>query len=408
MYYNQVPAAESFRGKRRLLLGLLGIGTAALLTTLLAGFLAPAGSEVRHQFAFSWLFAFLYFFTILIGCFFWIIVHHSTDSGWGTLVRRQMENLAALIPYMSIFFIPLFLLRTEIWNWINAKSQIPMDPLLKAKLDYFEFRIGALTIPFFWIRTIIYFLFFGSAAIYFRQISIRQDSDGDPRWSVQMRGFSFVCLVLFAICTTFAAFDWISSPDYHWGSTMWGVYIFAGAAGAGMALLILVVLGLRSAGYLTCVNQEHYHIMGKLLLTFTIFWAYIGFAQYMLIWYGNIPEETEWFLKRNIESWNILNTTLVVGRFFVPFVYLLFQFTKRNPKLLGLICFWVLGMHILDIYIIVLPFVHPTGVQVSVFDILCLFAIGCPLAFLFLRRLGSAPLFPSRDPHLPESVNLTN
>jgi hypothetical protein len=128
----------------------------------------------------------------------------------------------------------------------------------------------------------------------------------------------------------------------------------------------------------------------------------------MLIWYGNIPEETEWFLKRNIESWNILNTTLVVGRFFVPFVYLLFQLTKRNPKLLCLIAFWVLGMHILDIYIIVLPFVHPTGVQVSVLDILCLFAIGCPLAFLFLLGLGSAPLFPARDPRLLESINLSN
>jgi hypothetical protein len=254
MTTSRVPVAESFRGNRHRFFGVLLTSGIALVTTLLAGFLAPAGSEVRHQFAFSWLFAFLYFFTILIGCFFWIIVHHSTDSGWGILVRRQMENLAALIPYMTIFFIPLFLLRTEIWNWISTKSQIPMDPLLKAKLGYFEFRLGAITVPFFWIRTFIYFLFFGSAATYFRRISIRQDSDGDPHWSIQMRGVSFVCLVLFAICITFASFDWISSPDYRWGSTMWGVYIFSGAAGAGMALLILVVLGLKSAGYLACVK----------------------------------------------------------------------------------------------------------------------------------------------------------
>jgi hypothetical protein len=408
MNYNQVPIAETFSGKRRLLTGLLLIGAMLLVITLFAGFLAPARSEVRRQFAFSWLFAFLYFFTILIGCFFWIIVHHSTDSGWGILVRRQMENLAALIPYMAIFFIPLFLLRREIWNWIGAKSQIPMDPLLQAKLPYFEFRIGAITVPFFWVRTVIYFLFFGLAATYFRRISVRQDSDGDPHWSIQMRGFSFVCLVLFAICTTFASFDWISSPDYHWASTMWGLYIFSGSAGAGMALLILVVQGLKNGGYLASVNEEHYHIMGKLLLTFIIFWAYIGFAQYMLIWYGNIPEETEWFLKRNIESWNILSTFLVVGRFFVPFLYLLFELAKRNRKFLCFICFWILGMHILDIYIIILPFVHPAGVQVSIFDVLCLCAIGAPLAFLFLQRLGRAPLFPARDPRLLESVNLSN
>jgi hypothetical protein len=143
------------------------------------------------------------------------------------------------------------------------------------------------------------------------------------------------------------SFDWIASLDYHWASTMWGVYIFSGAAGAGMALIILVVVGLKNAGYLWAVNEEHYHIMGKLLLTFSIFWGYIGFSQYMLIWYGNIPEETQWFLRRNVESWNVLSTFMVVGRFFIPFLYLLFQFTKRNPKFLSFICFWVLAMHVL-------------------------------------------------------------
>jgi hypothetical protein len=106
---------------------------------------------------------------------------------------------------------------------------------------------------------------------------------------------------------------------------MWGVYIFAGSAGASMALIILVVLGLKNAGYLSFVNAEHYHMMGKLLFCFSIFWGYIGFSQYMLIWYGNIPEETSWFLRRNIGSWNTLSIALVVGRFFIPFLYLLFR-----------------------------------------------------------------------------------
>ena len=139
--------------------------------------------------------------------------------------------------------------------------------------------------------------YFGFAAHYFRRTSVRQDSDGDPKWSIQMRGFSFPGIILFAACTTLMAFDWFSSPDYRWASTMWGVYIFAGAAGAGMAMIILVVIALKNAGYLQFVNEEHYHIMGKLLFVFSIFWGYIGFSQYMLIWYANIPEETEWFLR---------------------------------------------------------------------------------------------------------------
>ncbi|MFZ0506471.1 MAG: hypothetical protein WAM44_22285, partial [Chthoniobacterales bacterium] len=131
-------------------------------------------------------------------------------------------------------------------------------------------------------------------------------------------------------------------------------------------------------------------------------------AQYMLIWYGNIPEETEWFLRRNVESWNTLSTAMVVGRFFIPFLYLLFEYTKRNAKFLAAISVWVLIMHLLDVYIIIMPFVHPTGFQPNPLDVLCVFAIGCPLAFIFLRTLGKAYLFPAKDPRLLESLKLSN
>jgi hypothetical protein len=405
-----VPKPEKFEGRNlsKVFLVLLGIGFAALLITLIVGFVAQPGSDLRKQFAFSWLFAFMYFFTILFGCFFWMLVHHATDSGWGIVVRRQMENLASLLPWMFLFFLPLFIFRRDIWLWIIAKEHLAEDPALAAKLGYFEIHLGSFVIPFFWIRAILYFLFFGFAAHYFRNTSIRQDGDGDPKWSVQMRGRSFPSLLLFAACATFSAWDWLAALDHHWSSTMFGVYIFAGAGGASMSLIILVVLGLKNAGYLQFVNEEHYHIMGKLLFTFSIFWGYIGFSQYMLIWYGNIPEETEWFIRRNVESWNFLSTALVIGRFFVPFLYLLFQFTKRNPRLLAFISFWALGMHILDTYVTVLPFIHPTGFQVNILDLLSLLAIGCPLAFLFLRTLRNAPLFPSRDPRLQESLKLSN
>jgi hypothetical protein len=405
-----VPRAELFesRSVNKIVLGLFGVGISCLLITLIVGLVSPEGSPLRRQFAFSYLFAYLYFFTILLGSFFWIMVHHATDSGWGVVVRRQMENLASLIPWMILFFIPIFLVRRDIWDWITAKENPVLDPSLRDKLSYFELRFGALVIPFFWVRAVLYFAFFSLAALYFRRTSIRQDSDGDPKWSIQMRGFSFPGILLFGVCTTFMGFDWFCSPDYRWASTMWGVYIFAGAAGAGMATIILVVVGLKNAGYLKFVNEEHFHIMGQLLFVFSIFWGYIGFSQYMLIWYANIPEETEWFIRRNIESWNTLHTFLVIGRFFVPFFYLLFQFTKRRPKLLMAIAFWILAMHIIDIYIVIMPFLHQKGVEVSIMDLLALLSIGPLLAVIFLVRLGGVSLFPAQDPRLPESLKLTN
>jgi hypothetical protein len=405
-----IPQPERFEGRNlsKAMLALLGVGVVSLLTVLIIGFLSPDGSALRRQFAFSWLFAFIYFFTILAGCLFWILVHHSTDSGWGIVVRRQMENLAGLLPWMALFFIPLVVFRKDIWAWISLLQNLDDDPLLKEKIGYFQLSLGSLTLPFFWIRAVIYFLFFSLAALYFKRTSVKQDSDGDPKWSRQMRGVSFVSILLFGMCLTFAAVDWLMSLDHHWYSTMWGVYIFAGAAGAAMATLILVVTALKNAGYLAYVNQEHYHIMGKLQFAFSVFWAYIGFSQYMLIWYSNIPEETIWFIRRNTESWNVLSTFLVIGRFFVPFLLLLPQFTKKNTRLLVPICSWILLMHVLDTYITVLPFVHPTGFQISALDVLSLAAIGCILAFLFIRSLGRVSLFPARDPRLLESLKLSN
>jgi hypothetical protein len=390
----------------RFLIALMTVGIISLIWVLLTGFFAPSGSALRHQFIFSWLFAFLYFFTILIGCLFWILLHHSTDSGWGIVVRRQMENLAALIPWMLIFFIPIFLFRNDLWNWIAAIQQPHMDPDLKAKLGYFDLHFGP--IPFFWIRAILYFVYFGAAALYFKNTSVKQDRDGDPRLSRQMRGVSFPGILLFGASLTLMAFDWMASLDYRWASTMWGVYIFAGSAGASMALIILVVFSLKNAGYLSFINEEHYHIMGKLLFCFSIFWGYIGFSQYMLIWYANIPEETEWFLRRNVESWNTLSTAMVVGRFFIPFLYLLFEYTKRNARFLAAISVWVLIMHLVDTYITIMPFMHPTGVQIDPLDVISLFAIGCPLIFIFIRTLGKVCLFPAKDPRLLESLKLSN
>lgn len=408
--HSHVPAPEMFQSKglSRFLIALISIGVISLVVAVAVGLFAPAGSPLRHQFAFSYLFAFLYFFTILIGFLFWILLHHATDSGWGIVVRRQMENLAFLVPWMLLFFIPIIFVRNDLWQWIADVSKPHPAPELKEKLDYFVLHLGSLVIPFFWIRAGLYFVYFWGAALYFRSTSIKQDSDGDPRRSIQMRGVSFVGLILFALCLTLMAFDWMAALDYRWASTMWGVYIFAGAAGSSMAVIILVVFGLKSAGYLSFVNEEHYHMMGKLLFCFSIFWGYIGFSQYMLIWYGNIPEETEWFVRRNVESWNTLSTALVVGRFFIPFLYLLFQYTKRNPKFLAAISGWVLIMHLLDTYVTIMPFMHPTGFQPNALDVLCIFAIGCPLAFIFLNSLGKVCLFPAKDPRLLESLKISN
>ncbi len=386
-----------------LLFGLLVSGGVALLVCLLV---AIFGSHaVRERLLFAWLFAFAVCFTITAGSLFWILVHHATDAEWSVVVRRVLETAAKNFFYIWLFFLPILIFAPQVYEWMHSAAG-HSDPLLEAK--------RALLNRSFWgFRAVFIFAFFAIAAWMLNRFSTKQDPTGDPRWTIKLRQTTFPCMPLFAICLTFAATDWFMSLNPHWYSTMWGVYIFAGSAWCSMAVLILVCYALQRAGYLEgVVSVEHYHIMGKLLLSFTVFWAYIAFDQYFLIWYANIPEEAEYYVQRNVGNWNVLSTALTVCHFFIPFLLLLPRAAKRNPGRLAAVAGFVVLVHVLDHYIITIPAaeVERAGPTLGSFllGIICLVAIAAPLAFLFLRNLAKTPLYPLRDPRIVKSLKLVN
>jgi hypothetical protein len=390
------PEGEYFEANRFAGLSVL-LGLIAFLALALCG----AGAAIDPtQLSFSWLFAFAFFFTLCAGCFFWTIVHHATDAEWSVVVRRQLENIAVLLAVMAVFFLPILFLRHHLYEWMN------IPPGKEATLDS---KRAYLSWNFFVVRAVVFFGFFIIASQLLRRFSARQDKDGNPQFTIWMRKIAFASLPMFALFLTFGAFDWLMSLNYRWFSTMFGVYIFAGTAGSSMSLLVLVITALRSAGYLKdVVTVEHYHIMGKWMFAFCVFWAYIGFGQYMLIWYANMPEETQYFLTRNTESWWTLSMLLVIGRFFGPFSILLLRSIKKHPRQLCYVAGWIVFMQMLDMYIVVLPALHGTGVQLSLWDFVPLIGMGATLAFVYLRIVGKTSLFPVRDPRLVESLRLVN
>src|SRR5213080_2954060 len=390
-----MPEGEYFDSRRFTGLStLLGaVAVVSLVLCLVGAFTSPL------QFSFSWLFGFIYFLTLCCGCLFWTIVHHATDANWSVVVRRQLENMALLLVALFLFAIPILLLRHHLFDWMDIRPG--KDAALDSKRQYLNWS-------FFLLRAFLYFILLGGVAFLLRRFSVAQDRDGNPRCTVWMRKIAFAGLPIFGLALTFAAFDWLMGLNFRWYSTMWGPYIFAGAAVSSMSLLVLVTTALRKAGYLKVVTLEHYHIMGKWMLAFSVFWAYIGFSQYMLYWYANIPEETQYFLVRNTASWWPLSVLLVFGRFFGPFSILLLQGIKKRPHQLCIVAGWIMLMQALDMYLIVLPSLHGTGVHLSIWDFLCPIAIGCSLAFLYLRLIGKTSTFPVRDPRLIESLRLRN
>ncbi|MDD2676236.1 MAG: hypothetical protein PHP75_02025 [Methylacidiphilaceae bacterium] len=352
------------------------------------------------EFFHSWLFSFFFFFSLCSGALFWVLLHYVTNAGWGVVVRRQAENVASLFPWVALFFLPILWDAYRghyLYEWTSPV--LAHNPALLAKSAY-------LNLPFFSIRAIFYFAFWIFAARFFWNSSRLQDSDRDPWRTVRMQKVSYGLLVVYGACMTFAAIDWLMGLDFRWSSTLWGGFVLVAAAGASLALWILIILWLRERHHLPQVNEEHLHLMGKLLFAFTALWAYFAFSQYMLIWYANIPEETYFFIRRNFGSWNWLAIGLVLGRFFVPFLLLLPQWTKRNPRTLALAAGWVLWMQAVELYWLILPGVFEKAIAIGWLEIAVWAGMGCLMAGAFLRRLLSCELYPLHDPRLRESVEV--
>jgi hypothetical protein len=378
---------------------LLIAGVVGLVLTGIGALIPAIGVQ---GFAYTYLFAFSFFFTLIMGATFWNALHHATDSEWSVVIRRQIENIASLFPYLMIFFIPLLFCASILWKWWNIAPGV--DPLLDDKQPF-------LSHWFFLLRLAAYVILGSWVTLSLRGHSTKQDEDGASSHSFAMRKFGIGGIPVVGLTITFAGIDWLMGLDYHWFSTMWGVYIFAGAVGSSMSLIVLLITALKKQGYLEVVNAEHYHIMGKFMLAFTIFWAYIGFDQYMLIWYANIPEENVYFIIRNQGNWNILSTALVVCRFFLPFPVLLTQWIKKAPDRLKWVARWIICMQLLDLFVIVIPTLKKTGFGfIDVAYAICpLVGIGGILGWLFLtKRLTKGYLFPTKDPRLLLSLKLHN
>lgn len=353
----------------------------------------------------SYLVAFFFFLTISLGAFMFILIHFATNAGWSVTTRRLAEFIVGALPFMALLFIPLYIWgKDTIWyNWLVVADSA--DALVKHKRSF-------LNLNFFTIRAVFYFSFWVLVATWYARKSMLQDKTGDEKLSHKMRTYSYLSIFFFAWTVTFAGFDWIMSIDPHWYSTIFGVYIFAGCIISVHSFIAIFVVLARWTGLLKgVITTEHQHDIGKMMYAFNIFWTYIGFSQFMLIWYGNIPEETMWYAYRINGQWSTLSLCLAAGHFVVPFFFLMSRHIKRNDLMLLLNAFWLLGMHLVDIYWLIMPTlynVHGRNVVFQWIDLLPLAVAFVAIGGFFLAGFGmwmrNNYLIPRKDPRLEESL----
>jgi hypothetical protein len=402
----QIPADENIRLGGLGPLAMCGFGILGAIGLAAGIGLSWARNDGWRYFFHSYLLNYCFVLSIALGAFFFVILQHATRAGWSVVVRRLAELLAANIPYIFVLFIPILYMvmrgNPVLYQWAEP-SLITDDKLLLHKAPY-------LHPTFFGFRAVGYFAIWSFLTRFFLNRSIAQDAGNNIQESLSMERWSYPSILLFAVTVTFASIDWLMSLTPHWYSTIFGVYFFAGTAVAGLAALIIFAICLQTFGRLSrVITAEHYHDLGKLLITFVVFWGYIAFSQYLLIWYSNIPEETEWLLVHQSGDWKWISIfCLVLGNCLIPFCGLLPRYVKRKKYLLGFWALWLLVMHWIDLYWIVMPSLGVEKLPFNIIDI-CL-AVGMLgiYAASVMKTTGVNSLTPLADPRLVESLSFEN
>ncbi|MES2695408.1 MAG: hypothetical protein V4773_18165 [Verrucomicrobiota bacterium] len=398
---------------KALIVGLIGIGITAV------GIAVSGVKTVAH----SWLVGMTFWTAIAIGMLMLCLIHHIFDASWSVVIRRQFEHGLSAFKWLAILFLPLaitpFLGHNSdlVWPWMNPEHVIHgghtvgHDPLYVKKS-------GFLNSTGFLIGTYLSFVLWMWLAARLRKASFTQDLDGDLKWTYMSRKTAAFGLPIGAFSLTAIAIFWVKSLEYHWFSTMYGVWFFANCVRAALSIGVIIMVWLYARGdYKGILNKNHYHSIGMLMLAFTVFWAYVTFSQYFLIWNANVPEETFWYNLRELNhdgstnQWWYVGLALLFGHFFAPFFALLSYRFKITPHIIRRIAYWILATILIDMCYNILPALKDAhGDSLPFFSAHLLWAlsavvgIGGVCVWSYLRSFPTQKIIPIRDPRIGESL----
>lgn len=345
----------------------------------------------------SFLTSYFYFTSLALGGLFFTAIQHVAKVGWSVNIRRFSEAMTAHLPIAALGGIGLLFGASHLYEWLHA-DVVARDPILLGKSAY-------LNMTFFVVRLVVFF----AAWLIFRHFivghSLKQDVDGDEKHTLKNVGISIGFLLVFALSYSLFSVDTLMSLQPHWFSTMWGVYCFAGLFQSSLAAIVVITVLMMKKGLVQgLVSEDHLHDLGKFLKGFTVFMAYIGFSQFMLIWYANLPEETIFFLARASGGWMAVSLSLLVFKFAVPFLLLLPRAAKRSPNHLMLVSTIILIMEYVDLYWIVYPN-YSENVLFSWQEAGTLLLFAGLFLWSLTTFLSKNKIVPVKDPRIEESIH---
>lgn len=369
----------------------LAVGAVGLLGLVIGAFAST------QQFYQSYLFGYVFWTMLALGCLGVLLLHHLVSGAWGHVIQRMLEAGARTLPYMALLFIPLLLGLHNLFPWSRPEAVAASEAIHR--------KVGYLNVPFFIIRAVAFFLFWSAVAYALSRWSRAQDRSGDPDLARKIKRLSGPSLVVFMLTVTFAGVDWMMSLEPEWYSTIYGMLVVVGAV---LSTLAFGIIGIRLLSeyepFSGILTSRHYHHLGNMLFAFTILWAYMAFSQYLIIWSGNQVDDNFWYIRRLDAGWQTVAVLLLIGHFFVPFFVLLSRKAKKAILPLSLIAGGILVMRFVDLFWLIMPAFNEHRLQIHWLDIAAPVGIGGLWLTLFLQQLKGQSLLPLRDPRFNEKA----
>ena len=378
--------------------GISKIGITLLVVGVILGVAAFFVDHTRA--VYNYLIAFTFMISIGVGALFLIALEYIVGADWSVPIRRVIEFFAAIVPLLALLVIPLLLNVGELFHWSHQEA-IAEDKILNAKAPY-------LNVTFFIIRVFVLIGLWSLFYFFFIRNSKKQDTSKDQKLTTINIRLSAIFIPIFAFTITISAIDWLMSIEPHWFSTIIGVYFFAGTVIAALAAVTLATVLLKENGYLhPAMTNDHLYSLGALMFAFVNFWGYIAFSQYMLIWYADLPEETFWFMQKWEGSWAIFSVGLIIVKFLVPYIVLVSQPSKMDPKKLKFISVWLLFAHLYDLFWFVMPEMEElsAGYSFSWIDLVFPIAVVGLIILVFNMKAKKENLVPIGDPKLQRGLD---